>query len=107
MTKKKKITDKSLKKALIEQLKQANRLTEQNLDLINDYIDFFKIKNDLTEDIIERGVTVEYNNGGGQKGYKKNDSIAEKVKVNNQMLNILKHLNIELPKEEDNDVPEL
>ena len=46
-------------------------------DLLNDYMSLYEIKNMLIKDIEKRGVTVEYNNGGGQKGIKKNDSIEQ------------------------------
>ena len=42
----------------------------------------------------KRGAIVEYNNGGGQKGQKKNDSIDQRIKVNAQMLKILDSLGI-------------
>ena len=37
---------------------------------------------------------VTYDNGGGQKGTKKNDSIDQRIKVNGQMLKILDSLGI-------------
>ena len=48
----------------------------------------------LIADIKKRGAIVEYNNGGGQKGQKKNDSIDQRIKVNAQMLKILDSLGI-------------
>ncbi len=48
----------------------------------------------LIKDINERGVSVRYDNGGGQHGHKKNDSIAELHRTNNQMLKILSDLGL-------------
>jgi hypothetical protein len=52
------------------------------------------IKNLLIEDIQNRGVSIYWCNGGGQEGYKKNESISELLKVNRQMLVILNDLGI-------------
>ena len=35
-------------------------------------MDFWDLENELIADIKKRGAIVEYNNGGGQKGQKKN-----------------------------------
>ncbi len=81
--------------AIINQLKQKQVYKFAHYqDLVNDYMKFWDFKNMLQTDIEERGVSVEWNNGGGQKGYKKNDSISELLKVNNQMLKILFDLGV-------------
>lgn len=64
---------------------------------------FYETKNLLIQDIQKRGVTVEYNNGGGQKGVKKNESIEQLLKVNTQMLRILDSLGIKAVQEMDGD----
>ena len=64
---------------------------------------FYETKNLLIQDIQNRGVTVEYNNGGGQKGVKKNESIEQLLKVNTQMLRILDSLGIKAVQEMDGD----
>jgi len=48
----------------------------------------------LIEDVKERGVKVFYNNGGGQSGYKKNDSVDQLMKINAQMLKLISELGI-------------
>lgn len=81
--------------AIIKQLKDKKVYQFAHYqDLVNDYMKFWDFKNMLQTDIEERGVSVEWNNGGGQKGYKKNDSISELLKVNNQMLKILFDLGV-------------
>lgn len=79
---------------LLNQLKQKNVTYAHYIDLVKDYLSLWEIKNQLKEDIDMRGVAVHWCNGGGQEGCKKNDSISELVKVNNQMLKILADLGI-------------
>jgi DNA-directed RNA polymerase specialized sigma54-like protein len=95
MVRKKTITAKNLKESLLKQLKNMGADTPQFEDLVNDYVSFYEIKNKLILDISARGVSIEWRNGEKSHGYKKNDSIAELVKVNAQMLKILQQLHIE------------
>lgn len=99
---------KTIKNDLIEQLEERGIHQSHYMDMVNDYISFFKIKKLLIKDIDDRGVTVRYDNGGGQFGYKKNDSVAELTKVNTQMLKILSELglkaaDIEADDDDDNE----
>lgn len=76
---------------------QLIRMGSENpyaVDLIHDYMEFWVTKCLLEDDIRTRGVMVTYNNGGGQKGKKKNDSVELKIKVTQQMTAILDKLNI-------------
>ena len=54
----------------------------------------WKIKNQLIEDINDRGVQVKTYNSNGQMIYKKNDSIVELPKYNSQMLKLLNDLGL-------------
>lgn len=83
-----------IKKDLIDQLERNGVYGMHYLDLINDYMSMWEIKNKLIKDIKERGVTIEYQNGANQWGYKKNDSISELNKTNAQMLKILNELGL-------------
>ncbi len=83
-----------IKNDLLEQLKEKNATQFHYCELVNDYLSMWEISKKLKMDIKKRGVSVKYNNGGGQSGYKKNDSVAELVKVNNQMLKILSELGL-------------
>lgn len=80
--------------SLLEQLEVNKIDMEYNTDLIGDYMALWLTKCMLIDDINKRGVTVNYNNGGGQKGKKKNESVAELTKVNTQMLKILDSLGL-------------
>ena len=48
----------------------------------------------LIADIQKRGTIVEYNNGGGQSGYKKNEAVDMFNKTNAQMLKLLSELGL-------------
>lgn len=83
-----------IKKDLVDQLEMNGNLTEFYSDLIEDYMSFWVTKCLLTDDIRERGTVVEYDNGGGQKGKKKNDSVEQMIKINAQMLKLLSEMGI-------------
>ena len=81
--------------AIIKQLKEKKVYQYAHYqDLVNDYMKFWDFKNMLQEDIEEKGVSVYWQNSETQKGYKKNDSISELLKVNTQMLKILFDLGV-------------
>lgn len=88
------IKQKDIKKDLIEQLNKNGVFGNHYMDLINDYMEMWKIKNQLIKDIKKRGVVTEYKNGENQFGFKKNDSIPELNKTNAQMLKILNELGL-------------
>lgn len=83
-----------IKKDLTLQLERNRTFGKHYEDLIEDYMSLWETKEQLLEDIQLRGVTVVYNNGGGQAGLKKNDSIEQVLKVNTQMLKILDTIGI-------------
>ena len=93
-----------IRRDLLDQLERNGTVGTYYTDLVEDYMTFWVDKCLLTDDIQSRGVVVTYNNGGGQSGKKRNDSIADKIKVNVQMLNILNALGIK-PAQTDGDDP--
>ncbi|WMJ81965.1 P27 family phage terminase small subunit [Clostridium sp. MB40-C1] len=94
-----------IKKDLLEQLKSNGVTGKAYIDLVEDYISLWEIKNALIKDIRERGVTIEYQNGKDQWGYKKNDSINELNKTSTQMLKILNELGLKAtPTDGDDDL---
>ncbi|SNY19361.1 Phage terminase, small subunit [Orenia metallireducens] len=99
------ISQGKLKESLLDQLKQSSKQGEQYEDLIDIYLDMRSTVIELTKNIEKAGVVVTYDNGGGQKGVKKNDSIDQRNKTINQMIKILNELNLEAKK--DNGIPEL
>ena len=96
---KKKTSRKAIKADLLEQLKSNGSTGSYYLDLVDDYMELYDIENKLYDDIKLRGVSVEYNNGGGQIGQKRNDSVDMLLKTNKQMLSILDALGIKPSKD--------
>lgn len=102
MTKIKKKTKTEIRQDLVDQLDRKGICGSHYLDLIEDYMALWDIKNKLIKDIRDRGVSIKWTNGpinpetgeAAQWGYKKNDSIAELNKTNAQMLKILSELNL-------------
>lgn len=91
----KKASKTEIKNDLLDQLDRNGTTGKYYLDLIDDYMELYDTKKKLIKDIRARGVSVKYDNGGGQSGYKKNDSIDMLLKVNQQMLKLLDALGIE------------
>lgn len=78
---------------LLKQLEENETNEDRYIDLINDYMKMWNIKNELIADIEYRGAVVSWSNGK-QQGEKTNDSVTQLLKVNNQMLKILSELNL-------------
>ena len=85
---------KKIRKNLIEQLKSKGADTPVFTDLVEDYMALWITKELLKIDIENTGVKMQYDNGGGQSGYKDNSSIEKLYKVNTQMLKLLSELKI-------------
>ncbi len=64
-----------IRKDLLDQLDRNGIYGKQFKDLVEDYMSLWIVKNLLIDDIKSRGVSIKWNNGGGQSGYKKNDSV--------------------------------
>lgn len=92
-----------IKEDLLDQLERNGTNGKYYIDLVNDYMNLWNTKNKLIADIKKRGVTVPYDNGGGQSGNKKNDSIDQLLKVNQQMLKLLDSLGIKPTQGGDSD----
>lgn len=84
----------AIKKDLTQQLEANGTVGEYYGDLINDYMDLWVTKCMLVEDVRTRGLYVRYNNGGGQSGTRKNESVDQLLKTNAQMLKLLSELGI-------------
>ncbi|MGL5507216.1 MAG: P27 family phage terminase small subunit, partial [Paraclostridium sp.] len=95
---------KDVRGGLLEQLKKNGTETPYYIDLVNDYMKFWNIKNELIADVAARGVQVAYKNGSNQYGTKKNDSLDSAIKYSAQMLSILDKLNLNNPMSDDDDV---
>lgn len=93
---------KEIKKDLLDQNDRNGTVGKYYADLIDDYMDMWITKVLLITDIKERGVNSEYNNGGGQRGIKKNESVDQLIKLNAQMLKLLTEIGIS-PSQKDVD----
>lgn len=96
-----------IKNNLLSQLKSKGAHEDAYIDLVNDYMSMWLIKNQLIMDITTRGVQVKTFNSQGQEVYKKNDSIVELPKYNSQMLKLLNDLGLsalELDGGDDDDI---
>ena len=85
---------KTIRKDLLNQLERNCTTGQYYFDLVEDYMAMWTAKNMAIEDIQRRGIVVTYENGGGQSGMKKNDSVEIQIKLNAQMLKILSELGI-------------
>ena len=92
-----------IKQDLLDQLERNGTVGEYYLDLVDKYMNLWETDRLLQQDIDKRGVSVKYQNGKDQWGYKKNDSVDQQLKVNKQMLSILEYLNIK-PSKQDGDL---
>ena len=93
----------TIKQDLLDQLERNGTVGEYYLDLVDKYMNLWETDRLLQQDIDKRGVSVKYQNGKEQWGYKKNDSVDQQIKVNQQMLKILDYLDIK-PSKRDGDV---
>ena len=84
-----------IKQDLLDQLEENGVEGEHWVDLVDDYMSLWDIKNNLIDDIMERGVNIRYQNGENQYGWKKNDSVGNLHKTNTQMLKLLDKLGID------------
>lgn len=82
-----------IRTSLLEQLTANSRTEPHYVDLVEDYMAMWDIKNKLIADVEKRGVSVVWVNGT-QTGQKKNDSVNELNRTNMQMLKLLAELGL-------------
>lgn len=92
-----KITESRLRKALIDQLKEKNIMTDYNLYEVEEYIKYWKANQKLFEDVEERSVKVTTYNSSGRKIIKTNESLMDAQKNTASMLKILQTLKLQDP----------
>lgn len=85
---------KDVEQSLIAQLNAQDKGQKYNIDLVNDYMKLWSVKNKLQKDIDTRGVVYEDYSSVGIKMQKNNPSVKELVMVNRQMLSIIKELGV-------------
>jgi len=85
---------KAIEKDLLDELEANGTCGKYFEDMVQDYMAMYVTKTLLVKDIQKRGTIVEYNNGGGQCGFKKNESVDMFNKTNAQMLKLLSELGL-------------
>lgn len=84
-----------IKKDMLDQLERNGVYGCQFTDLVDDYMSMWDIKNKLLKDIRKRKIDIKWDNGGGQSGVKKNDSLTHLYKINAEMSSIRKELGLQ------------
>lgn len=92
---------KVIKEDLIQQLELKGMYHSFYKDFIDQYVEYYNMKNKLMKDIKEKGVRVEATSGNGFKTSKANESIMLCVKTTQMMLKILNDLGLEQPVVDD------
>jgi phage terminase small subunit len=84
----------SIRDSLVMQLQVINANLDHFVDLIDDYMSLWDVKQALLKDIKKRGVTYKDVSAAGHEMMKNNPSVKELVGISRQMLAILKDLGI-------------
>ncbi len=79
---------KQLKKDMLNDLESRGLIAKQYVDKVEEYMRLWCWLQMLNEDIMERGVYIEYQNGSAQKGTTDNKSLGIAARISGQMLNI-------------------
>lgn len=98
-----KIKAEEIKQDLLDQLERNGTVGKYYLDMVNKYMSLWETDRMLQANIDKNGVYITYQNGKEQWGTRKNDSIDQQLKVNQQMLKILDYLGIK-PSKGDGEV---
>ena len=86
-----------IKKDLLNQLELKGMYQSYYIDMVEQYMRYYDIKNDLLKDIKDNGVRIEVTSGNGFTTAKINESIMIVQKTTPLMLKILKDLGLEKP----------
>ena len=96
-----------IENSLLEQLAMLGAMKEHYIDLIRDYMGLWKTKNELREDLDERGAVYTAESAIGTEIKKNNPSVKDLVMVNKQMLSLLKELGLNTSNVGDGEGDEL
>ena len=91
-----------IREDLLNQLSEQNRYGKHFTDMVEDYINLVKLKDELQYDIDQKGLRYTVTTGNGFKQKKPNESVLNILKVNNQMLKILQDLDLKTPETVEN-----
>lgn len=96
-----KMKAKAIKEDLINQLELKGMYHSFYKDFVDQYIQYYNMKNELMKDIKEKGVRVDVKSGNGFVTSKANESIMLCQKTTQMMLKILNDLGLEEPVVDD------
>ena len=82
---------------LKDQLLETNKIGKFYDDLVEDYIQMVKTKDNFKRDIKEKGIRYKVKTGNGFMQVKPNESIQNFLKYNNQMIKTLESLGLKAP----------
>lgn len=88
---------KQIREDLLNQLIEQNKFGKHFENLVEDYINFEKLKRKMQADINKNGLRIEVMTGNGFVTEKKNDNVLDILKVNGQQLKILQDLDLKAP----------
>lgn len=98
--------EKLVKESLINQLKLQNKAAEFYTNMVDDYMSYWRLKEELIKDIDEKGIRYSYINGNGVQTEKPNESVQNLQKTTATMLKILNDLNLREPLMDNTDEDE-
>lgn len=93
-----------LRRDLLDQLERNGVVGSYYEDMIEDWITYWKAKNELIEDIKERGSKIMKYDSRGQKQIVNNESIDIMIKMSTQMQKILEFLQLRPPEEQSGNL---
>lgn len=96
-----------IENSLLEQLAMLGAMKEHYIDLIRDYMGLWKTKNELRDDLDQRGAVYIIHSSGETEIMKNNPSVKDLVMVNKQMLSLLKELGLSTSNVGDGEGDEL
>ncbi|MDL2324053.1 hypothetical protein LJC61_02725 [Ruminococcaceae bacterium OttesenSCG-928-A16] len=94
-TKSQKLKREELRKDLLEKIESRWPESPMFIDLAEDYLSLWDDKRTLRNDIAKRGRKVTKYDSRGQKQIANNESIDQILKINTQMINIIKAIGLE------------
>lgn len=95
--------ERKVKKSLTEQLELQNKTADFYMDLVEDYMSYWRMKEELVKDIENKGLRYACINGNGIEIEKPNESVQNLQKTTTTMLKILSDLNLKEPLSNSSD----
>ncbi|AJH62229.1 hypothetical protein bcere0016_4940 [Bacillus cereus 95/8201] len=86
-----------IKQDLLQQLEMNGLYGMHYIDLVDDYITMFDVKNKLAREMKKNGPMIEWQNSESQKGIKANPATKEFRETNKRMTELLKVLGLKEP----------